>query len=229
MVDVPVTGTASAGSTLVVEVVGYDATFFIGSNAEPETAPSYFAGSCVSSEPIAAAEMGYPDIHIVLNVTGDAAVDAPWLDLRPPTFTLEPGQSAKVQVGLDSGRVDQPGTYTARVIAYSSTPYDEPRARVSLKVTPPPSWGRITGTVTGVTCDNETVPLEGAFVVIDGSEYDVTLVTGPKGGYARWMAASNNRLTMLSSAKGYPSESKNARIVEGQTVVRNFELNKFCG
>jgi subtilisin family serine protease len=228
MVDVPVTGTASAGSTLVVEVVGYDAAFFIGSNPKPETAPSYFAG-CGYPQPTPAAEMGYPEIHIVLNVTGDPAVDAPWLDIRPPTFTLEPGQSAKVQVGLDSSRVDEPGTYTARVIAYGSTPYDEPRARVSLKVTPPPSWGRITGTVTGVTCDDETVPLKGAFVVIDGSEYDVTLVTGPEGGYTRWMPVSNNPLTVLSSAKGYPSESKNARIIKGQTVVRNFELNKFCG
>jgi hypothetical protein len=229
MVDVPVTGTASAGSTLVVEVVGYDATFFIGTNAKPETAPSYFAGSCVSSEPITAAEMGYPDLHMVLNVTGDPAVDAPWLDIRPPTFTLEPGQSAKVRVGLDSSRVDQPGTYTARVIAYGSTPYDEPRARVSLKVTPPPGWGRIAGTVTGVTCDDGTVPLEGAFVDIDGSEHDVTLVTGREGGYARWMGVSNNRLILRGSADGYLPKWKYGRIVEGETVVRNFELRGICG
>ena len=110
-----------------------------------------------------------------------------------------------------------------------STPYDEPRAQVSLKVTPPASWGKIAGTVTGATCADETVPLEGAFVVLDGSEYDVTLVTGPEGGYARWMGVSNNRLTLLSSANGYPPEMRSARIVKGQTVVHDFELNEFCG
>ena len=227
MVDVPVTGTATG--TLVVEVVSAG-DFFIGSNAEPETAPSYIASDdCGTPEPTTVEDLGFPDMHTVLNVTGGTTVEVPWLDVQPPAFTLNPGQSAKVQVDLDSSRVDQPGTYTSDVVANGSTPYDEPRVKVSLKVTPPSSWGKIAGTVTGATCDDETVPLEGAFVVIDGSEYDVTLVTGPEGGYARWMGISNNRLALLSGANGYPPESKNARIVKGQTVVHNFELNEFCG
>ncbi|WP_158280919.1 S8 family serine peptidase [Promicromonospora sp. AC04] len=229
MVDVPVTGTASAGSTLVVEVIG-EPGFYIGSNAEPETAPSYIASEdCSTPEPTTVADLGFPDMHTVLNVTGETTVDVPWLDVQPPAFTLAPGASAKVAVDMDSSRVDQPGTYTSAVVANGSTPYDEPKVQVSLKVTPPASWGKIAGTVTGATCDDETVPLEGAFVVIDGSEYDVTLVTGPDGGYARWMGVSNNRLSLLSSATGYPPESKNARIIKGQTVVHNFELNEYCG
>lgn len=227
LVDVPVTGTASG--TLVVEVVSAD-EFFIGSNAEPETAPSYLASDdCGNPEPATVADLGFPDMHTVLNVTGETTVDVPWLDVQPPAFTLAPGKSAKVLVDLDSSRVDQPGTYTADVVADGGTPYAEPRVEVSLSVTPPASWGKIAGTVTGATCDGETVPLEGAFVVIDGSEHDVTLVTGPDGGYARWMGVSNNRLTLLSSATGYPPESKSARIVKGQTVVHDFELNEYCG
>ncbi|MGI5190264.1 S8 family serine peptidase [Promicromonospora sp. CA-289599] len=231
MVDVPVTGVAPAGSTLVVEVVGHaGGVFFIGSNAEPETAPSYIASeACGNAEPAPTAEVGFPDMHTVLNVTGETTVEVPWLDVQPPSFRLNPGASATVQVAMDSSRVDQPGTYTSAVVANGSTPYDEPRTQVSLKVTPPANWGKIAGTVTGVTCDDETVPLEGAFVVIDGSEYDVTLVTGPDGGYARWMGISNNRLSLLSSATGYPPESKNARIIKGTTVVHNFELNEHCG
>ncbi|MFI6423633.1 S8 family serine peptidase [Promicromonospora sp. NPDC050880] len=229
MVDVPVTGTASAGSTLVVEVVSAD-EFFIGSNAEPETAPSYIASDdCGTPEPSTVADLGFPDMHTVLNVTGETTVDVPWLDVQPPAFTLEPGESATVLLDMDSSRVDQPGTYTSAVVADGGTPYGEPRVQVSLSVTPPPSWGKITGTVTGATCDGETVPLEGAFVVIDGSEYDVTLVTGPDGGYARWMGVSNNRLNLLSSATGYPPESKSARIIKGQTVVHDFELDEYCG
>ncbi|MEU4365562.1 S8 family serine peptidase [Promicromonospora sp. NPDC023987] len=227
MVDVPVTGTASG--TLVVEVVS-SGEFFIGSNAEPETAPSYLASEeCGTPEPTAVEELGFPDMHTVLNVTGETTVDVPWLDVQPPAFTLEPGKSTKVHVDLDSSRVDQPGTYTSAVVANGSTPYDEPRVQVSLSVTPPANWGKIAGTVTGATCADETVPLEGAFVVIDGSEYDVTLVTGPEGEYARWMGVSNNRLTLLGSANGYPPEMKSARIIKGQTVVHDFELNEFCG
>ncbi|MFD6142343.1 S8 family serine peptidase [Promicromonospora sp. NPDC060271] len=231
MVDVPVAGVAPAGSTLVVEVVGHaGGVFFIGSNAEPETAPSYIASeACGNAEPATTEEVGFPRMHTVLNVTGETTVEVPWLDVQPPSFRLNPGASATVQVDMDSSRVDQPGTYTSAVVANGSTPYAEPRTRVSLTVTPPATWGKIAGTVTGVTCDDETVPLEGAFVVIDGSEHDVTLVTGPDGGYARWMGISNNRLTLLSSATGYPPESKNARIIKGQTVVHNFELNEHCG
>ncbi|MFC7021572.1 S8 family serine peptidase [Promicromonospora thailandica] len=230
MVDVPVTGTAPAGSTLVVEVIGAAGEFFIGSNAEPETAPSYIASDdCGTPEPSTVADLGFPDMHTVLNVTGETTVEVPWLDVQPPAFTLDPGESATVLLDLDSSRVDQPGTYTSAVVADGSTPYAEPRVQVSLSVTPPASWGKIAGTVTGATCDDETVPLEGAFVVIDGSEYDVTLVTGEDGGYARWMGVSNNRLSLLSSASGYPPESKNARIIKGQTVVHDFELDEYCG
>jgi subtilisin family serine protease len=226
MVDVPVTGNATG--TLVVEVVS-SGDFFIGSNAGRETAPSYIAsGVCGNAEPVTTAEIGFPNMHTVLNVTGEVPFEVPWLDVQPPAFTLEPGESAKVYVDMDSSRVDQPGTYTAGVVANGSTPYDETQAQVSMKVTPPPSWGRIAGTVTGVTCRAETVPLKGAFVVVDGSEYDITLVAGWKGRYARWMGISNNRLTLHASADGYPPEWKYARIVEGETVVRNFELNEFC-
>src|SRR5690606_21933208 len=142
MVDVPVTGTASAGSTLVVEVIDEAGSWFIGSNAEPETAPSYLASDdCDTPEPTEIAHLGFPDMHTVLNVTGETTVDVPWLDVQPPAFSLEPGESATVLVDLDSSRVDQPGTYTSGVVADGGTPYAEPRVDVSLTVTPPPSWG----------------------------------------------------------------------------------------
>ncbi|MCJ7696047.1 MAG: hypothetical protein MUO40_11585 [Anaerolineaceae bacterium] len=77
VVSVPISGTAPAGSTLVVEVVSLDLTgefgaFFIGSNAEGQTAPSYVVATvCGISEPTATASVGYPNVHIVMNVTGE--------------------------------------------------------------------------------------------------------------------------------------------------------------
>ncbi|GAB3158363.1 hypothetical protein GCM10027059_03000 [Myceligenerans halotolerans] len=232
LVDVPVEGTAPAGSTLVVEVAVDDGPqFFIGSNAEGETAPTYLASEqCGNPEPTEVADLGFPDMHVVMNVTGETAVDVPWLDVQPPEFSLEPGESATVHVTMDSSRVDQPGTYESAVVVNGSTPYEAPRATVSMSVKPPKNWGKITGTVTGQPCEGDPAPLEGAFVTLDGSEYDITLVTGPDGGYARWMGVSNNRLTLLSSADGYPPEMKsNVRIIKGRTVVHDFLLTEYCG
>lgn len=230
MVDVPVEGTAPAGSTLVVEVAAPDGPFFyIGSNAEPETAPTYIASEqCGNVDPVPTAEVGFPGMHVVMNVTGDTEVDVPWLDVQPPAFSLEPGESAQIEVAMDSGLVDQPGSYTAGVVVDGATPYTSPRAVVEMVVTPPNNWGKIAGTVTGQPCEGDPAPLEGAFVRIDGTEHDVTLVTDPDGRYARWMGVSNNRLKMLSSADGYPPVMVETRIIAGRTVVKNFALTEFC-
>ncbi|MBL0886743.1 S8 family serine peptidase [Myceligenerans indicum] len=230
LVDVPVEATAAG--TLVVEVAAPDGpAFFMGSNPEPETAPTYLASeACGNAEPTATGDLGFPDMHVVMNVTGETSVDVPWLDVQPPAFSLRPGESLTVRVAMDSGRVDQPGTYESAVMVDGSTPYAMPRAHVSMSVRPPQNWGRITGTVTGRPCEGDPAPLEGAFVTLDGSAYDVTLVTGPDGGYARWMGVSNNTITLLGSADGYPPVARsNVWIIPGRTVVHDVGLAEYCG
>lgn len=76
IINIPVTGTAPAGSTLVVEVVANDwtqnSTFFIGSNPGGETAPSYVASAfCGTPEPTTTGTIGFPGMHIVMQVYGD--------------------------------------------------------------------------------------------------------------------------------------------------------------
>ncbi len=78
IVTIPVAGVAPAGSTLVVEVVTADGinvtgdSFFIGSNPDGQTAPSYLAAAdCGVSEPTDTASLGYPGMHIVMEVDGD--------------------------------------------------------------------------------------------------------------------------------------------------------------
>jgi hypothetical protein len=78
LVHFPVTGTAPAGSQLVVEIfapnsVGVGNLFFIGSNADPETNPSYLsAADCGVPNPTPTADIppGFPDMHIVMHVFG---------------------------------------------------------------------------------------------------------------------------------------------------------------
>lgn len=78
LVDVPAAGTLSSGS-MIVEIftpVGPNGTesFFIGSNTAGQTAPSFIrADGCAITAPTDFAAIGFPDVHIVMNITGDVA------------------------------------------------------------------------------------------------------------------------------------------------------------
>lgn len=102
IINVPVTGTAPAGSQLVVEVFTPNGEaagnlFFIGSNASPETGPSYLrAADCGVTTPTTTAALGFPNMHIVMNVNGCTAATGTGptctftvtvLDTQPPVIT----------------------------------------------------------------------------------------------------------------------------------------------
>ncbi len=77
---IAVTGLAPAGSELVVEIFtpnGQTAghSFFIGSNPDGETGPSYLlAADCGVTTPTTTGAIGFPTMHIVMNVTGDEII-----------------------------------------------------------------------------------------------------------------------------------------------------------
>ena len=130
----PVAGVATAGSVLVVEVFtpeGQTAgnSFFIGSNPDPETAPSYLAAAdCGVPEPATTAAIGFPDMHIVMNVTGSGDVtgcvapsDVSWMSVAPTSGTTTGGTSTPVQVTLNSTGLAV-GSYTANLCVTSNDP-----------------------------------------------------------------------------------------------------------
>ena len=108
ILNVPVTGTAGAGSELVVEVFTPNGEaagnlFFIGSNAAPETGPSYRAADCGVTTQTTTAAIGFPDMHIVMNVNGcvQPAGGGPTCtftvtvnDTQPPVITCPPNLTA---------------------------------------------------------------------------------------------------------------------------------------
>jgi len=77
--SIPVTGSAPAGSELVVELFTPDGqtagnSFFIGSNTDPQSGPSYIlAGDCGITAPTDTATIGFPNMHIVMNAIGNPA------------------------------------------------------------------------------------------------------------------------------------------------------------
>jgi hypothetical protein len=108
VINIPVTGSAPAGSQLVVEVFTPDGEaagnlFFIGSNAAAETGPSYLrAAACGVTNPTTTAAIGFPNMHIVMNVNGCQQVaSGPSCtftvkvnDTQPPVITCPPNQTA---------------------------------------------------------------------------------------------------------------------------------------
>jgi subtilisin family serine protease/subtilisin-like proprotein convertase family protein len=128
-----VTGTVPAGSTLVVEIAAPNMTgvsgFWIGSNTAGETAPSYIASTpCGLPNPLAFGAIGFPNVHVVMNVTGDAApvsCDAPggvsWVDVDPLAGTVIPGGMQDVSVTFDSTGLAM-GEYTANLCLGSNDP-----------------------------------------------------------------------------------------------------------
>ena len=76
IVNFPIAADVPAGSELVVEFFTPDGTasgnlIFIGSNSAAETGPSYLsAADCGVPNPTTTAALGFPDMHIVMNVNG---------------------------------------------------------------------------------------------------------------------------------------------------------------
>src|SRR5881392_2620215 len=95
--EVPITATVPAGTLeLVMEVMTPDGTavgnlLFIGSNTDPETGPSYLsAADCGVNDPTPTGDLGFPDMHIVMNVNGSC----PSGGTTTPTATGTPSPTA---------------------------------------------------------------------------------------------------------------------------------------
>src|SRR5690606_28587580 len=199
--------------------------FYIGSNGAGQSAPSYLAATdCGISEPATTDSIGWPDMHIVMNVSGDTAGgDLTWLTVDPSEFTLQPGQSKTITASL-SGVVAQPGTFTGSLQAKAATPYETPSVDVSLTVNPPKSWGKLSGTVGGFTPDG-VVSLGDSVVQVNGKLSSVTLVTGSDGVYEYWLDKSEKTAQLIATSNGYVPQVGSAKVKAGTTVVTDFELD----
>ncbi|MGA8276812.1 MAG: hypothetical protein WB784_01250 [Rhodanobacteraceae bacterium] len=87
-VNVPVSGSLSdvTNADIVVEVVTPDGSvdsqvFYIGSTPSPETHVSFFSSSfCDVLEPVPTADIGYPDMHIIMVVNTTSVPDVIFTD-----------------------------------------------------------------------------------------------------------------------------------------------------
>jgi N-acetylneuraminic acid mutarotase len=163
----------------------------------------------------------------VLPSFGDCASagNVSWLTATPGgARTLQAGEKLTVTVTLDAG-VDQPGAYTAALSLSEDTPYPYPIVPVTITVTPPKSWGKIAGTVTGTSCTGASVPLSGATVSIEGQQQAFTLKTATDGTYQPWLDAGNSPLDITVGKNGWaPAGQTGVRLAKGRTTTADFVL-----
>ncbi|MER7834533.1 carboxypeptidase regulatory-like domain-containing protein [Streptomyces sp. NPDC096040] len=151
-----------------------------------------------------------------------------WLSESEQQLTLQPGESSKVEITLDASvaEVTQPGDFTAQLSFSTDTPYSVPRLPVEMHVAPPSTWGKITGTVLGVTAAGGTAPIAGATVQIDTWATSYTLTTDADGGYALWLDVRNNPLTVIVAKDGFQPTVATVTIKKKSTVTKNFTLKR---
>jgi hypothetical protein len=118
IINMPVEGVIPAGSLLVVDFFtpngqGAGNSLFVGSNNLGQTAPTYLAASdCGVPEPTPTGDIGFPNMHLVMNVTGDVgSQDIPWLSELPITGTVNADSVFNISVSFDAMTYTV-GTYT---------------------------------------------------------------------------------------------------------------------
>ena len=157
--------------------------------------------------------------------------DVPWLSLGTSSVDLAPGASATVRVRVDSSPVPQPGAYTAAVTFAEDTPYPVPPLGVKLVVTPPRTWGKVTGTVSGQACSGTVSPIAGATLQVATWAGGHTLSTAADGTYALWLDVRSNPLTLIAAKDGWAPQTTTVRISRGKTLRQSFTLlpARSCG
>ncbi|MET7283095.1 S8 family serine peptidase [Kribbella sp. NPDC005582] len=153
----------------------------------------------------------------------ESAADVSWLALDKTEAELAPGESTTVKVSI-SANVDQPGTYTGAVTIGEDTPYSVNPVDVKMTVTPPSTWAKIQGTVTGVSKTGTRAPLPGATVQVDSWAQSYTFITDKDGNYAYWLDIRNNPLTLIAAKDGYKPQTRSTELLSGEPITEDFAL-----
>ncbi len=130
---------------------------------------------------------GLVDAHAAV---ARARVDVSWLRFASTTATLNPGQSATIDVTFDASRVAVPGTYTARIQLYAGDLTRPPTTvEVTMNVTASGT------TVSGVVRDAETGEALRATVSVNGG---ASVTTAADGAYTLILSPGVYTLTAIA-------------------------------
>ena len=200
----------------------YGANATVGIQADTSTGLQYSYNTAALSDDLAIC-FAYPGESTNCSV-GD---DVPWLFESPMTGTVAATGNTSITADFDAAYVDQPGEYHAELIVRNDTPYGRFNIPVTMTVTGPASWGKLTGTVTGLgACDDDPAPLEGAEVQVESAATGQTwtVTTDVSGTYHLWLDQGQSPLTVTVSAPDYYGQEDGVVVTQGETTVLDFDL-----
>ncbi len=155
--------------------------------------------------------------------------DVPWISTQPISGTIASSAQQPVNVRFDASvaEVDQPGDYKMLFKILENTPYRLANVPVTMTINPPPTWGKLGGSVLGVGyCQTSAQPLALIDVTIAASGgLTWTVQTDLTGHYQRWLDQANSPLTTTVSLPGYlPETVSGISVTAGVTTTVNFDL-----
>ncbi|HHN93250.1 MAG TPA: hypothetical protein ENK17_00625, partial [Anaerolineae bacterium] len=234
------------GAGTVIGPVGFNANYAQGMDFDESTDTLYLAAYNLDS--------GAAELRIADTTTGNSTLvgafpagtemDAmavatgggagggdivPWLSETPVTGTIAPGSDAPVQITFDAGvpEAQQPGVYYAELRINGNAPNDVANVPVTLTVTAPDNWGKLTGVVESLGhCDSNPEPLEDVEVnVMASTGMEWVLTTDVSGTYTLWLDPAHNPLTITVEVEGYTSQVITGVMVAAQdTTVEDIAL-----
>lgn len=152
--------------------------------------------------------------------------DATWLSESPTNGTLAASAERKITVTFDASvpEISQPGAYHAQIDIDTDTPYKLPSLPVTMTVSPPATWGKLQGTVSGLGyCDAAPVPIEGATVLItDTSDSTWELTTDFRGMYSLWFEQGS--FSVSASAHDHLPYATVTTVTAQSTTTKDFDL-----
>ncbi|QSB13012.1 S8 family serine peptidase [Natronosporangium hydrolyticum] len=157
----------------------------------------------------------------------DSDTEAEWLSVEPGTATVAPGETLEVTLGLTAG-MPQPGFYHATVLLAQDSPYRMEPVSVTMAVTPPDTWGKLTGTVTARSCAGDEAPLASATVHLSTWVSEVTRYTDADGGYAYWLDHRHSPLDVIVAKDGYQPQFRQTEVAAGEVTVEDWTLSQVC-
>jgi len=235
--DVLVAIDPATGAGTVVGSTGFSANYAQGMDFEEESGVLYWAAYGSSGElriidtatgasTSVGAFPGGAEVDCLAFATGGAA-DVPWLAEAPVMGSVPAAGNTPIGLDFDAAYVDQPGEYHAELIVQNDTPYGKFSVPVTMTVTAPQSWGKLTGTVTGLgVCDGDPAPLEEAEVRVESATTGQTWMvkTDVSGTYHLWIDQAHSPLTVTVTAPDYFGETGGVMVQQGQTTVVDFDL-----
>jgi N-acetylneuraminic acid mutarotase len=225
-------GAVNNGADVTNEAYSYDPSDNTWSTMPAANNATYRGGATCGIYKVGGSTGGFQPVPFSENLPGydQCGGTVSWMSMDDTRFTVAPGATVKVTVTADSSVVSQPGAYAADVVADASTPYPSlAPVSVTMSVTPPGTWGKITGTVS----DSSGSPVPGATVAICTMYSTQTGLCGPQtytlkttgsGQYQLWLNKGFNPLEIIAAEDGYTPVMKIAKITKGGTTTVNFTL-----